>query len=337
MRAILEKAGFQVNKEDQSTYTYNHGDDKAILWTHVDDGVITANTADLMLRLKNTLSKELKLKWDVGIQSIVGIEVKRIKDKFELSQPALIKKLCSLNASNITAEQPLPLMDLLSQREVKVDREYLSRIGMLLYIAQATRPDIMFSVNYLARFSMNTTPKHWEALEYLISYMRNTADKVLVIGSTKQVEALKVYVDAANWGGEGSRSRHGFIGFLMGSPVAWNSKRQTCVASSTCQAEYMAMSFAAREGVWISQSVAPITGKITPVLLSDNQSAIKIANDSGSRKNSRHIKREFHLINEMIVNKEVTLKWIGSGEQKADIFTKKLAKIKVDNFCKDLV
>ncbi|MBW0479619.1 hypothetical protein O181_019334 [Austropuccinia psidii MF-1] len=336
IRNILEKAGFQANEEDPSTYTYSQGKDKAILWMHVDDGVITASSAHLMDELKCVLSRELKLKWDDGIHSIVGIEVRRFEDKFALCQPALVKKLCDLNPSNITAGQPLPLMDLISEKASKIDKAYLSRIGMLLYVAQATRPDIMFSVNYLARFSMNTTPKHWAALEHLISYMRSTTNKALIIDLAGKEDMLKVYVDV-NWGGKGSRSQHGFISFLMGSPVAWNSKRQTCVASSTCQAEYMALSFAARAGMWISQSITPITGRIKPVLLSDNQSAIKIANDSGSRKNSRHIKREFHLVNEIIVNKEVTISWITSKDQKADIFTKKQPKVKVDEFCKELL
>ncbi|MBW0471448.1 hypothetical protein O181_011163 [Austropuccinia psidii MF-1] len=336
LRTILEKLGFQANDEDQSTYTYDNSGEKAILWMHVDNGVITASSTALMIQLREVLSRELSLKWDTGIHSVVGIEVKREGNRFELSQPTLINKLCSLNPSNITAEQPLPLMDLSSEKARRIDKEYLSRIGMLLYIAQATRPDIIFSVNFLARFSMNTTPKHWAALDHLIAYMRGSLDKALVIQSTKYDKSLKVYVDA-NWGGEGSRSQHGFIVFLMGAPIAWNSKRQTCVASSTCQAEYMVMSFAAKTRTWISQNVAAITGKITPLLLSDNQSAVKIATNSGSRKNSRHIQREFHLINELITNQQVRIKWIASGDQKADIFTKKLAKIKVNEFCKGIL
>ncbi|MBW0508392.1 hypothetical protein O181_048107, partial [Austropuccinia psidii MF-1] len=336
LRTILEKLGFQANDEDQSTYTYNNSGEKAILWMHVDDGVITASSIALMIQLREVLSQELSLKWDTGIHSVVGIEVKREGNWFELSQPALINKLCSLNPSNITAEQPLPLMDLSSEKARRIDKEYLSQIGMLLYIAQATRPDIMFLVNFLARFSMNTTPKHWAALDHLIAYMRGSLDKALVIQLTEYDKSLKVYVDV-NWGGEGSRSQHGFIVFLMGAPIAWNSKRQTCMASSTCQAECMAMSFAAKTRTWISQNVAAITGKITPILLSDNQSAVKIATNSGSRKNSRHIQREFHLINELITNQQVRIKWITSGDQKADIFTKKLAKIKVNEFCKGIL
>ncbi|MBW0525811.1 hypothetical protein O181_065526 [Austropuccinia psidii MF-1] len=336
MKGILEKAGFQATQEDQSTYTYEHGGNRALLWMHVDDGVVTASSASLMIKLKDILSRELKLKWDVGIHSIVGIEVRRDGNKFRLCQQALIRKLCSLSPSNITAGQPLPLMDLISEKATKIDQAYLSCIGILLYVARATRPDIMFSVNYLARFSMNTTSKHWAALEQLICYMRGTMDRALVLDSAGKAKTLEVYVDA-NWGGEGSRSQHGFISFLLVSPVAWNSKRQTCVATSTCQAEYMAMSFAERERMWISQCVSPITGRIMPILLSDNQSAVKIASDSGSRKNSRHIKREFHLINKMIVNNKVTIKWITTREQRADIFTKKQAKVKVDEFCKGLL
>ncbi|MBW0479450.1 hypothetical protein O181_019165 [Austropuccinia psidii MF-1] len=189
-----------------------------------------------MVKLKDTLSRELKLKCDIGIHSIVGIEVRRVGDKFELFQPALIKKLCNLNPRKITAGQPFPLMDLLSENSVKINKAYMSCRGMLLYVAQATQPYIMFLVNYLARFLINTTPKNWEELDHLISYMRGTKNKALLIESEGKEEMLKVYVDA-NWGGEGSRSQHGFIGFYMGSPVAWNSKRQTCVASLTCQAE----------------------------------------------------------------------------------------------------
>ncbi|MBW0472233.1 hypothetical protein O181_011948 [Austropuccinia psidii MF-1] len=98
----------------------------------------------------------------------------------------------------------------------------------------------------------------------------------------------------------------------MRAPVGWNLSRQTCVASSACQEEYMAISLAAKAGTWISQNIAAITGNITPLLLSDNQSAVKIATNSWSRKNSRHIQREFHLINELVTNEHVPIKWVGS-------------------------
>ncbi|MBW0589512.1 hypothetical protein O181_129227 [Austropuccinia psidii MF-1] len=229
-----------------------------------------------MAHLKKEFQARLLLKWDVDIHSIVGITVCKAGDTFYLSQPNLVNKICRSHPCNITAEQPLPEMDLESGPATCLDKDYLSKIGMLLYLAQATRPDIMFSVNYLARFSMNTSATHWAALNHLINYIRGTRMKTLEIGLQRQEEGLKMYVDV-NWGGEASRSQHGFIGFLWGSPVAWNSRRQTCVASSTCQAEYMALSFAARAGMWISQSVRLAFPDVVPTLISDNKAAIKIA------------------------------------------------------------
>ncbi|MBW0562097.1 hypothetical protein O181_101812, partial [Austropuccinia psidii MF-1] len=290
LQQILSSIGFSPNHEDQSTYVYEKGKEKALLWIHVDDGVLAASSTGLMEQLKGELRNRLLLKWDVGIHSIVGITVRKTGNAFYLSQPKLINKVCDSHPGNITTEQPLPEMNLESGPADILDKEYLSRIGMLLYLAQATRPNIMFLVNYLARFSMNTSTKHWTALNHLIDYIRGTQEKALTISLEIGKEKLKMYVDA-NWGGEASRSQHGYIGFLWGSPVAWNSRRQTRVASSTCQAEYMALSFAARAGMWISQAIGLAMPGVIPTLLSDNRAAIRIAENSGSRKNSRHIQR----------------------------------------------
>ncbi|MBW0506608.1 hypothetical protein O181_046323 [Austropuccinia psidii MF-1] len=118
--------------------------------------------------------------------------------------------------------------------------------------------------------------------------------------------------------------------------VAWNSKRQTCIASLTCQAEYMALSFAAKESIWLINNFKEILQATRPTLLSDNKSAIQIADNASSRKKSRHIQHEFHIINELVVKKKVYLEWTDSGNQLADIFTKPLGKINVAKFQKSM-
>ncbi|MBW0530556.1 hypothetical protein O181_070271 [Austropuccinia psidii MF-1] len=130
----------------------------------------------------------------------------------------------------------------ISTKAAQMDKQYLSKIGMIFYLAQATRPDIMYAVDYWARFVMNTDESHWRALNHLINYIRTTKEQELVISSSRKKKDMKIYVDA-NWGGEGWRLQHGYCGFLMGSLVMWNSKRQSCISASTCQAEYMALSF----------------------------------------------------------------------------------------------
>ncbi|MBW0490863.1 hypothetical protein O181_030578 [Austropuccinia psidii MF-1] len=331
LREVLKKIGFHSNPEDQSTYTYDQADGKAMLWVHVDDGVIGASNLALLSKFKSLLQSELMLKWDDEVSSIVGITIQRIDGGFKLCQPALIDKICSLDTSSITTSQPLPNLDLVSGEARVIDKEYLSWIGMLLYVAQATRPDIMYAVNFLARFSMNTTDWHWLALNHLIGYVRGTLSKSLILRPSRGQDVLNIFVDT-NWGGKGSRSQHGYVGLLWGAPIMWNLKRQTCIASSTCQAEYMAMSFASKACLWISQGLTSVAGHFTPTLLLDNKTAIQIAGDSGSRKNSRHIRREFHLTNELLVTNQIKAQWISTAKQKADIMTKALGKIKVQQF-----
>ncbi|MBW0506955.1 hypothetical protein O181_046670 [Austropuccinia psidii MF-1] len=210
LRAILTTVGFQMNDGDQSTYFYKQGEDVAMLWVHVDDGILMASNQHLMMKLWEALSTAVQLKWDLMLHSIVGIEVQQVGRGFQLSQRALIAKLLADHTNNFSPRQTLPNMVLKSEAARSVDRGYLSKIGMILYLAQATRPDVTFAMNYLARFSMAANAHHWHALKHLISYLENTIEESLTIEANIDKKIAKMYIDA-NWGGEGSRSQQGYI------------------------------------------------------------------------------------------------------------------------------
>ncbi|MBW0472232.1 hypothetical protein O181_011947 [Austropuccinia psidii MF-1] len=171
--AIASENGWEVQTFNMTT-AYLHSSIKEDIFVKPPPGLFIPSGTVLQL---NKASREMLVASSQGNIRQTGFP----SNRFESSQPALIRKLFSLNPSKITAEQPLPIMDLSSEKATRIDKEYLSQIGMLLYIAQATRPDIMFLVNLLARFSMNTTPKHWAALDHLIPYMRGSTDRALVI------------------------------------------------------------------------------------------------------------------------------------------------------------
>ncbi|MBW0577633.1 hypothetical protein O181_117348 [Austropuccinia psidii MF-1] len=138
LKSILQDIGFRANEEDQSTYVYNHDGHTAILWIHVDDEVMATSDNEIWKKLRGGLAKRLKLKWDDTLSSIVGIEVLREGNKFHLKQSGLINKLISMSTNNFTADEPLPMANLELNAATQMDREYLSRIGMILYLAQAT-------------------------------------------------------------------------------------------------------------------------------------------------------------------------------------------------------
>ncbi|MBW0562844.1 hypothetical protein O181_102559 [Austropuccinia psidii MF-1] len=332
LKQILLKIGFIANKEDPSTYSFQSEEGMAMLWIHVDDGAITASSNKLMKYLVSQLNNKLKIKWDEEINKIVGLTIEKGIKGYKFHQQDLIEKLIHFNSSNITALSPLPHnCQLESHKETQSDKDYLKRIGILLYIAQGSCPDIAYGVNYLARFSMCATTTHWNALEHLIAYLRRTKDLGILISTKNAENKLTCYVDA-NWGGEGNRSTHGYLLMHGKNPIAWQSKRQVIVASSTAQAEYVALSFAAKECLWISHLFASITRNLIPYMLSNNKKAIGIPNDSLSRKQTRHLIREFNLINEYIVHGKIHLDWISTNFQLADIMTKSIGSIKTRQF-----
>ncbi|POW16912.1 hypothetical protein PSHT_06591 [Puccinia striiformis] len=334
LKQQLAEMDFFPNSEDQSTYTFKKGTEVAFLWIHVDDGMLTASSPRLLSQLQHRLSSLLDLKWDSELASIIGIRVRETAGGFFLDQPMLIDKLLSLESSNVTTRTPIASSNLTSNPAVRMDIPYLSRIGSLLYLSQGTRPDITYAVNFLARFSMNPDDSHWTALNHLISYIRYSSRLSLPIianQSTDTSDCITTFVDA-NWGGEAGRSVHGFFTLAWDAPVSWSSKRQSCIARSTCQAEYMALSFGAKDGQWLTSLVRQLFPVNPPTLLSDNRSAIAISSDCATRKNHRHIEREFHTINELLYLNKVVINWIGTNEQLADILTKALGWRKLKEF-----
>ncbi|MBW0538074.1 hypothetical protein O181_077789 [Austropuccinia psidii MF-1] len=330
LQHILKDSGFSINQEDTSTYHLDSELGQAMLWIHVDDGALTASLEELIKSLSLKLDKALRIKWDENVSNLVGISITPLAEGFKFHQPDLIRKFLDIDASNITACSPLPVKcSLESPSHGVMDKEYLRRIGILLYIAQRSWPDISYAVNYLARFSMGPGIDHWNALRHLIGYLRFTPSKGILISKSSE-PLIHCYVDA-NWGGEASRSTHGYIIFHGTSPIAWQSKRQATVAASTAQAKYLALSFAAKECLWISHLFSPILQNPTPILLSDNKTAIGIATDTVSHKQTCHLIREFNLINEYIVKGKMMLDWVSTRDQLADIMTKSLGYISLKN------
>lgn len=330
--AILVSLGFKSSQYDQSLYFYRRDGDTCIIWLHSDDGGVTANSETVLDEIHVALRKQLLIKWERGLDQIVGVTVKRHEDGgFTLSQPGLTKKtLQSFLPDERQVKTPMncqkvPTSPDADEEKVDGDR-YLSAIGSLNYLSVATRPDITYSVNYLARFSSDPRRQHWNAIEHMMRYLNTTGVRELTIKPirSKVNTPIHTYVDA-NWGGEGARSSHGYITFFLDCPVSWTSKRQACVASSTCHAEYMAMGNACRDAMWLRNLIEDLTGEGNVVdMHCNNTSAIHVASDNSSNKRTRHTDREFYYINEQIYRGRVFLHWIDTKSQRADILTKPL-------------
>ena len=172
---------------------------------------------------------------------------------------------------------------------------YQSAVGSLLYLSSRTRPDIAFAVNSAARFCSNPTKQHWTAVKRILRYLRGTTQFDLLY-SPGESDSLVGYSDA-DWAGDCNdyKSITGYMFQIGGTVVSWKSKKQSCVALSIAEAEYMALASAAQEAVWMRELNSDLCNQESELTLifEDNQSAISMAKNPQFHGRSKHINIKF--------------------------------------------
>ena len=132
------------------------------------------------------------------------------------------------------------------------------------------------------------------------------------------------------------RSTTGYLVMINNGAVVWKSQLQHTVALSTMKAEYMALTEATKELIWIRTLLAELgylnhstasTTKPTE-LYSDNQSAIALAKNPVSHARAKHIDIRHHFVRDAIQNKIVWVEYIPTEEMTADSLTKALSREK---------
>jgi hypothetical protein len=328
LRDTLTKLDYVPSQYDNSLYILRHLDLHGVIWLHVDDGVVTASDPLLLRRLEQDLKDLLKIKWSHELTSIVGLNVLRTADGFQLFQRNLIDLLLEQHwDTGITANTPLPpnynaTTD--PDGSTAESGQYLLVIGILSYLVVGTRPDICFAVNFLARFAARPGPLHWKGVKHLINYVAGTRNLKLNLFPRTDSTPLKTFADAS-WGGEFARSTYGVFITFLNFPILRILRRQLSVAASTCHAEYMALGTATRQTLWVRHLLRDVLRKdFVGHLFCNNQSAVRVATDDSSNKRTRHTDRDFYITNESLFQKKTTLTWVPTKDQLADVFTKPL-------------
>lgn len=250
--------------------------------------------------------------------------IEQLMQKFNMSE-------CS------TAETPIECKLNLEKSEVCEDNiPYQRLIGSLMYLAVLTRPDIAYSVSYLSQFNNSYSHVHFNYAKRILRYLYKTKDYYLKYSQGKA--DLTGYVDA-DWASDAidRRSYTGFCFLKCGSAVSWESKKQRTVALSSCEAEYMALSEASREAIYLQSLEIEIVGSCNKIIVfNDSQSALKLANSHQSHKRSKHIDVRYNFIREVIDNEIIETKYVQTSHMPADLLTKGLSGIKHYQFMKTL-
>eukprot|EP00253_Pinus_taeda_P009146 PITA_09146 len=220
---------------------------------------------------------------------------------------------CSLNANDESTTKHQPT--------------YRSMIGSLIYL-KGTRLDIMHAVGIVGRFQANPKEAHLQAVKRIFKYLQGTQNYGLWYPRDTDL-TLHAYTDVDLVGRMDDRkSTSGGASFMGSRLVSWCSKKQSLIALSIAEAEYVAATSCCTQLLWMMQTLQDFQITCTPPIsiLCDNTSAISISKNPFMHSKTNHIPIKYHFLREQVLEQKVKLEYVPSKEHVADILTKPLPR-----------
>ena len=335
---FLLKFGLVRSTADPCVYYRRQEEEMTIVAIFVDDGLVCSNKKEHLTNILEHLSTTFEMR-SFPASRFVGLDISRDRSKRQLyiSQPHFITKLlekfnmvqCHPKSVPADPNSRLETFAVPKNEEESTVMEaipYREAVGGLLYVMVMSRPDIAYAVSQVAKFSQNPGPAHWKAVKRILSYLAGTANYGLSF-SSNDLKTIVGYTDADYAGDiKTRRSISGFVFLFHGGPISWASKQQSCTSLSTTEAEFVAASEASKEAIWLMRLVNEILGKETaPIsLLCDNQSAIRLVCNPEFHQRTKHIDVKYYFIREQQEGRKISIEYVSTQDQLADIFTKPL-------------
>lgn len=327
----LTKAGFARCESDHCVYLKKDETGQVYLLVYVDDLIIIASTKAAMEACKAGLSNTFKMT-DLGDTShFLGMEVQRDRAAklIHLHQGSYIRGMLERLGMSDCAPLRIPIavgtkLPPCAEEEQSFRTYFQSAVGSLMYLMVATRPDLAFAVHAVSQFMSSPSEEHLATVKRILRYVKGTMDYKLTLGASSNNMQLLGYSDA-DWGANdiNRRSISGFCFLLGAGAVSWSSKKQTSVALSSTEAEYMALTQASKEAIWIRRLLLELGQPDEPVLINvDNQSCMALAKNPEFHARSKHIDIQYHFIREKVEGGIVKLEFCPTQKMVADVLTK---------------
>ena len=207
-----------------------------------------------------------------------------------------------------------------------------SAIGCLIYAATATRPDLSAAVNALSQFMSDPSLDHWTRVKRVLRYVKGTIDYGIEFNAQESNKIEVIGYSDADWAVDivSRKSTSGYVFKLAGAAVSWQSRRQRTVALTSTEAEYLALSSAAQETMWLRKLLSNLGYEQNEptVLYEDNQGAIALAKNPTNHARTKHIDIRHHYIRQEVSAKNTEVAYCSNGDMVADVLTKGLSKEK---------
>jgi hypothetical protein len=319
-----------------------------IIFFYVDDIVFAfrKQQEEVALQLISQLRERYNLTGGGNLQWFLGIEILRDRAKklIWLSQSSYIDKIVNLAQSQTDQPVRVPMRpeELLPFDEIATREScarYLRKIGSLLYVAVITRPDVAFAVSRLSRFTTNPGPKHHEAADQVLLYLKGSRSLALQFGGE---DTFVVASDASFADNSLDRkSSQAYAMKLFGGLIGWRANKQDTVTTSTTEAELLALSQAAKEALYVSRLLKELLISLDDHRIRiecDNKQTIRLVTEEIARLQTklRHVDIHNHWLRQEVQNGSIKVVYTESAKMIADGLTKALTNNTFQAFVKQM-
>ena len=359
----LEAAGLRQSPLDPCLFI----GDTVIAIMYVDDILMWSTNEDHIYSLGTALRDlGVDLEEEGDAAGFLGVQLTRVAEtgQIMMTQEGLTNRI--IEALGLDSDMSTPRGTPCAQAPLTKDLDgdpvtgtfsYASVVGMLLYLSGHSRPDIAYAVSMVARFTFAPKSSHEEALKRIGRYLLGTRNKGLILTPTEELN-IDAYPDAdfaGLYGYEDSldpvcvRSRTGFVICVASCPILWQSKLQTEIATSTMEAEIVALGACCKElmpiidmvddisdAVGLSRTEAP---KMHVRIHEDNAGALTLAKMVPPQftPRSKHYAVKTHWFRSQIIERGIELLKCPTVEQLGDICTKCLPKAQFEYLRKKIM
>ncbi|GJW14601.1 putative ribonuclease H-like domain-containing protein [Tanacetum coccineum] len=319
--------GFQRGKIDQTLFIKRQQGHILLVQIYVDDIIFGSTKKELCDEFEKLMKDKFQMSSMGELTFFLGLQVQQKKKGIFISQDKYVHEILrKYNYTDVkSASTPTDLEKPLVQDGDAADVDehlYRSMIGSLMYLT-ASRPDIMFAVCACARFQVSPKTSHLLAVKRIFRYLKGKPSLGLWYPKDSPLE-LVAYTDSDYARATQDRkSTTGGCQFLGNRLISWQCKKQTVVATSTTEAEYVAAANCCGQVLWIQNQLLDYGYNfMNTVIYIDNNSTICIIENPVQHSKTKHIEIRHHFIRDCNAKKLIQMVKIDTEHNVADLLTK---------------